>query len=248
MAKKKKKPNALHAPDAPDSPSVADVADAEDIVVPQEDEDDNSAMGFGAAAPASTGDVIEEDQEDDKEEKSAAEPSSPPAEPPAAPPAAPPAPPPAAPIHVTAHAPADTPAPAIDVVVIDVEPSPGAAKFINTVSKAGSTLATLGASEVSDGMLELSRQSTMHMKDSFSTFKTHSLDLAVTATSDAPNGQKSWKLAASQAEWRKLADLPLAALYAVIALACLCAFAVIYYPKQYGPLLLDKAKTKFIEW
>ena len=40
---------------------------------------------------------------------------------------------------------------------------------------------------------------TKNMKDSFGTFKTHLLDLAVTATSDAPNGQKSWKLAASQA-------------------------------------------------
>ena len=224
-------------------------------MVPEEDEDDLAAMGFGTTAPAPP----EHTAADAIEEESAAAPAPPlpepaaPAEPPAAatapppPPAAVPAPPP--PAAVPVRTPAQTPiTPTPDTVVVDVEPSPGAVKFISTVGEAGSTLATLGASEVSDGMLELSRQSTKNMKDSFGTFKTHLLDLAVTATSDAPNGQKSWKLAASQAEWRKLADLPLAALYAVIALACLCAFAVIYYPKQYGPLLLDKAKTKFIEW
>jgi len=135
-----------------------------------------------------------------------------------------------------------------DVFVVDVDPTPGAAKFISTVSEAGSTLATLGASEVSDGMLELSRQSTTSMKYSFEGFKNHALDLAVTATSDAPEGEQGWKCAARQAEWRKLAQLPLAAFYAVMALICLCAFAVIYYPKQYGPMILDKARTKLIEW
>ena len=134
-------------------------------------------------------------------------------------------------------------------VVVDVEPSPGAAKFFGTVSAAGEHLSTLNSDEVSDGMLELSRRCKNDAVASFDTFKTHALDVAVVATSaPASADEKAWKLALKQTEWRKLAQLPLAAMYALFALFAVCAFAVIYYPKQYGPQLYDKAKTKVIEW
>ena len=40
----------------------------------------------------------------------------------------------------------------------------------------------------------------------------------------------------------------LAALYALCALLCFVTFAAVYYPKMYAPLLLEKTRSKFIEW
>lgn len=187
------------------------------------------------------------------EEEVAVEPSSEPApkeEMPEAPAEPAPQPEPVAAPAVVAAAPI-TPAASTEIteVIVDVEPSPGAAKFFHTVGEASSTLSTLNSDEVSDGMLELSKRCKNDMKSSFDTFKTHALDVAVVATSTPPSAdERAWKLALKQTEWRKLAQLPLAALYAIFALACLCAFAVIYYPKQYGPQLYSKAKEKLIEY
>ena len=143
------------------------------------------------------------------EEEVAVEPSSEPApkeEMPEAP--AEPAPQPepvAAPAVVAAAAPI-TPAASTEIteVIVDVEPSPGAAKFFNTVGEASSTLSTLNSDEVSDGMLELSKRCKNDMKSSFDTFKTHALDVAVVATSTPPSAdERAWKLALKQTEWRK---------------------------------------------
>ena len=54
-------------------------------------------------------------------------------------------------------APADSNALAPAEAVVDI-PSPGAERFINTMSNVGGNLSELGATDVSDGMLELSRR------------------------------------------------------------------------------------------
>jgi len=189
-----------------------------------------------------------------------AEPASTPAppEPSPEPSAAAPAPPePETPTHVATLAAPDkepersaTPAPAdtTGVVVVDVEPSPGAVKFLGTVTNAANQLSTLESSDVSDGMLELSKRCSSSMHESFSSFKEHALDLAIVASAEAPPAEGRWRGIAKQAEPAKLAQLPLAALYAVCALLCAMAFAVVYYPRMYGPLLVEKAKSKFIEY
>ena len=97
-------------------------------------------------------------------------------------------------------------------------------------------------------MLELSKQCNASMKQSFAVFKEHALDVAIVASGEtAPEGGRL-RSVMRQAELKKLAQLPLAGLYAVAALLCLITFAAIYFPKLYGPVLLDKARTKFIEW
>ena len=53
---------------------------------------------------------------------------------------------------------------------------------------------------------------------------------------------------ARETEGKKLLQLPLAALYALCALLCFVTFAAVYYPKMYAPLLLEKTRSKFIEW
>jgi hypothetical protein len=245
-------------------------------MVPEEEEDDLAAMGFGTQAPAAEPvraepDVIEEEESPEepppapeaKEEEVIAaveEEDEPPAQPAPTPPPVPAlAPPPAAAAPAPAPAPlpvasANVPAPATSpestgIVVVDVEPSPGAVKFLGTVSEVGQNLSTLEAADVSDGMFELSKRCSKDMAQSFTTFKEHALDLAVTATSEAPpGGEGRLRTMARQAELRKLAGLPLAALYAVFALCCLCAFAVIYYPKRYAPMLYSQAKTKMLEY
>jgi hypothetical protein len=102
--------------------------------------------------------------------------------------------------------------------------------------------------DVSDGMFELSKKCSKHMQESFCGFKEHALDLAVTACRDPPPEKRTWRVVAQQTDWKKLVQLPLAGLYAVMAFLCLTAFAVIYYPKQYGPLVYDKTKSKLTEW
>jgi hypothetical protein len=143
-----------------------------------------------------------------------------------------------------------TPAPADGdgVVIVDVEPSPGALKFLGTVSNVGNQLSTLETSDVSDGMLELSKTCTSSMKSSFSTFKEHALDLAITASSDSTADEGRLRTVYRQSEFVKLVQLPLAGMYAIAALLCLITFAAIYFPKLYAPVLINKARTKFIEW
>ena len=142
-----------------------------------------------------------------------------------------------------------TPAPADEgIVVVDVEPSPAAMKFIGTIKATGEQLGSLESTDVSDGMFELSKQYTKSAKDSFAEFKEHALDGAVVITAAEAPEEGRWRTVAKQTDWRKVAQLPMAAIYAIIALVCVVTFAAVYYPKMYGPVLLGKAKAKFIEW
>ena len=89
------------------------------------------------------------------------------------------------------------------------------------------------------------------MKQSFGSFKEHALDLAITATKEPAIGSEQvaiWQRVSRKTEWRKLIQLPVAALYAVLTLVCMVTFAVIYYPKLYVPVLYEKAKAKFVEY
>ncbi|EOD05579.1 hypothetical protein EMIHUDRAFT_453643 [Emiliania huxleyi CCMP1516] len=144
------------------------------------------------------------------------------------------APPAAAPSEAPAAAP--TPPESSDVIV-DVDlATPGAAKFMDTLSDVGSRVGGLGSDDVSDGMYELSRRCGSTMKSSLIAFKEHALDIAIAATSDPPPDQQ------------QLGQLPMALLFAIFTLFCTVAFAVIHFPKKYAPALLHKAKAKAIEY
>jgi len=173
-----------------------------------------------------------------------AEEASMPAPPPAALPAVPP---PAAPEAPPPTTPSKAPAPET-VVVVHVAPTPDAEKFLETMTDVTAKVATLGHTEVRDGMYELSHRCKDSMKSSFGTFQAHTLDLAITASSDISPGVSRFGLLKQQAEVKKLAMLPVAAFYAVMAALCFLVFAVIYYPKLYGPKLYVAAKEKFIEY
>ena len=115
-----------------------------------EDEDDLAAMGF---APPAQKDAVSEDIPVQEAEPAAVaapapvEPVEQPIEPSSDPPAAP-AEAPRAEAAVVAAVPAEeaytTPASASEIVV-DVEPSPGAAKFVGTISEVGAKMSTLGS-------------------------------------------------------------------------------------------------------
>jgi hypothetical protein len=137
------------------------------------------------------------------------------------------------------------------VVVVDVPITPGAIKFMDTMTSVGSSVGTLDPDDVSDGMYELGRRNKANMKESWSTFKEHALDIAITATSPAAAGSEQLgvvRRVGGVMEGKKLAQLPLAALYAMLTLMCMVAFAAIYYPKMYAPVLFDKAKAKLVEY
>jgi len=159
------------------------------------------------------------------------------------------APPAAAPSEAPAAAP--TPPESSDVIV-DVDlATPGAAKFMDTLSDVGSRVGGLGSDDVSDGMYELSRRCGSTMKSSLIAFKEHALDIAIAATSDPPPDQQqvgAVRRAYNKAEMAKLGQLPMALLFAILTLFCTVAFAVIHFPKKYAPALLDKAKAKAIEY
>jgi len=144
-----------------------------------------------------------------------------------------------------------TPAPADDIeamVVVDVGPSPAAAKFLGTMGTVGEELSTLESEQVGEGMFELSKRFQQSTKESWQTFSEHALDVALVATSaEAPDdGRLRGVLKATSV--KKLACLPLAGVYAIVALLCLMSFACIYYPKMYAPVLIDKARNKFLEY
>jgi len=159
------------------------------------------------------------------------------------------APPAAAPSEAPAAAP--TPPESSDVIV-DVDlATPGAAKFMDTLSDVGSRVGGLGSDDVSDGMYELSRRCGSTMKSSLIAFKEHALDIAIAATSDPPPDQQqvgAVRRAYNKAEVAKLGQLPMALLFAIFTLFCTVAFAVIHFPKKYAPALLHKAKAKAIEY
>jgi len=135
-------------------------------------------------------------------------------------------------------------------VSIEVEdgPTPGAVKFVDTITEASLKVGSLAPEEWSDGMYEISRRSSSSMKSSWSTFSTHALDLAIIVTTEQAPEQSKWKELKQQAEGKKLAMLPVAAFYAVVTAVCLIIFATIYYPKLYGPKLYQLAKAKLVEY
>lgn len=137
-----------------------------------------------------------------------------------------------------------------EMVIVDIaSPPPGAVKFIGAMSEVGSTVSTLGSDDVSDGFHHLAQRCGANAMEAGATFKSHSLDLAIAATTDHPDDSRhSLRVALSKAEARKLIAGPAAVLYAVLAMICLVAFAVVYYPKQYAPKLYEAAKTKLVEY
>ena len=124
--------------------------------------------------------------------------------------------------------------PTADAEAAEVGITPEAAKFIDTIETVTGVVGNIGSSEVSDGMLELSRRRTEDMRTSFSVFKDHSLDLAITACGDDTEGRGRLRRVAAEAQWRKLLAGPFAAAYAIMALVCLMMYAAVYFPKLYG--------------
>ena len=120
-------------------------------------------------------------------------------------------------------------------VVVDVPITPGAVKFMDTMTDVGSRVGTLAPDDVSDGMFELSRRCSRTMKQTFGAFKDHALDLAITATTEPTIGSEQtavWRRVSRKTEWRKLIQLPVAALYAMLTLLCVVTFAMIYFEVQ----------------
>jgi len=132
-------------------------------------------------------------------------------------------------------------------VVVHNAPTPGAIKFMDTMTDVGSKVGKLAPTDISDGMYELSCRLSDGMKSSYSTFSTHALDLAIIASSDPQAEQTRMGALRQQVDGKKLAMLPVAAMYAMVAAVCMVIFAVIYYPKLYGPKLFELAKAKVVE-
>ena len=130
--------------------------------------------------------------------------------------------------------PAVEPVVAVPTAEAEIGITPHAAKFIDTIDTVTGVVGNIGSSEVSDGMLELSRRRTDDMRASFNTFKDHSLDLAITACADDTEGRGRLRKVAAEAQWRKLLAGPFAAAYALMALLCLMMYAAVYFPKLYA--------------
>jgi len=151
---------------------------------------------------------------------------------------------PATPAPVSTHVPDSQPADDNQNAVVDIPISPGADRFINTMSECGSAVGNLGNKDLSEGMLELSHRSTTEMKRCYGVFKRHTLDVAVTIFKAAPSEEGRMRSAVRKTEVFKLLALPAAAVYGMMAVLCAMFFAVFFY----GPVAWGKAKSKMIEW
>ena len=86
--------------------------------------------------------------------------------------------------------------------IVDI--SPEAAQFFEKIGTVSSAVGEIGRRDVSDGMLEISRRRTEDMRASFSTFKDHSLDLAITVCGEEAVGDGRLRAVARTTDLRKL--------------------------------------------
>lgn len=124
--------------------------------------------------------------------------------------------------------------------------------FVQVVSECGKEvsgrLSTLGTSEVRDGMWTLAQRYADDSKVRLESFKEHALDLAQTATSPAPDGGSVVGALRKEVRWGQVAQLPLGALYAMLALLFLTVFAAVHYPQKYLPIGIAYTKKKLVEF
>uniref|UniRef100_A0A7S0PZ96 Uncharacterized protein n=1 Tax=Coccolithus braarudii TaxID=221442 RepID=A0A7S0PZ96_9EUKA len=111
-------------------------------------------------------------------------------------------------------------------------------KVFVAVEKCKQQLSGISALDVADALHESARFHLSSVHNLLSKFRSHSLELSITACRP-PNGQST---AAA------LAALPLSAAYALFAFICIAIFASIYYPRRYTPVVLDFAKKKYDEY
>jgi len=133
-------------------------------------------------------------------------------------------------------------------VAVSIPPSPGAVKFMGTMSTVGKELSTLQADDVSDGLYEYAQQYKTSMLTNFGDFKGHALDLGVVAFADEPEGGSRRSALSKAVSGRELVKLPIAGIYAVLALLFVVMFGVVHLPKKYGPIAYAKAKDKMVEY
>lgn len=124
--------------------------------------------------------------------------------------------------------------------------------FVQVVSECGKEvggrLATLGTSEVRDGMWTLARRYADDSKGRLESFKEHALDLAQTATSPAPEGSSVIGSLRKEVRWGQVAQLPIGALYALLAVIFLTVFAAVHFPQKYLPIGVAYTKKKLVEY
>lgn len=138
--------------------------------------------------------------------------------------------------------------PAHTIELLVVPPSPAAERFMSKMSTVSEELGTLRKEDVIEGMYQYYQVWKNGMQNKFVEFKTHTLDLAVTAFADQEPGTSRRSQLSKQVNGRELLKLPLAGVYALFCLLCLAVFAALHYPSLYGPIVVSKSKQKLVEW
>lgn len=125
-------------------------------------------------------------------------------------------------------------------------------KFVRVVSECGKEvsgrLSTLGFDDLREGTLLLSSRYVERSKLRLTAFKGHALDLAETACAPSPEGGSVVAALRKQIRLRQVAELPIGAVYALLALLFFTMFAVVHFPSKYVPLGVAYAKQKMVEY
>ena len=112
------------------------------------------------------------------------------------------------------------------------------------MSKVTDELTALEATDVSDGLYEYSLSYKESMRSKFADFKEHTLDLALVTFADPEEGVSRRSALAKTVSGKELLKLPLAGVYALLALLCIIMFSVVHFPRKYAPIAYAKTKEK----
>ncbi|KAL1522785.1 hypothetical protein AB1Y20_017757 [Prymnesium parvum] len=148
----------------------------------------------------------------------------------------------------TTHRPAVVPASREPVAqhTISIPASPGAAKFMGTMSKVTGELSTLETNDVSDGLFAYAKQSKDAARANLMDFKDHILDIGVVLFSDEcrENGLSRRAALRQTISGKKILKLPAAGLCALLALVFIVLFSVLHFPRKYVPIGYSYTKAK----
>jgi len=134
---------------------------------------------------------------------------------------------------------------------LEADDSGDGEKFVTVVTQtaadASGRLSQLSIDDARAGLWLLSQRHVETSKSKLVAFKSHTLDLAQTACAPAPEGGSVGGALWKDVQWRQMVQLPLGAVYGLMALLFVALFAVVHYPAKYVPLGMAYTKRKLVE-
>ena len=137
------------------------------------------------------------------------------------------------------------------MAVTDLEAGGDGEKFVTVVTEtatdATGRLSQLSLDDARAGLWLLSQRHVDTSKTKLTSFKNHAVELAHTACAPAPEGGTVRGALWKDVKGRQMAELPLGAVYGLMALLFVALFAVVHFPAKYLPIGVAYTKRKLDE-